>query len=171
MTSLPSSVSSPPPDLSDTDKLSDIEVEELYFDTRDELRDAARKLWDAASRLDRDTGYRRVTDIIAPTPALPPRQQIRTWNLLIVDFIAKKHPQIQSEYANINGFILPSHSSTYSRVTAQSTHMPGQQRAHNLLRLFNTITGARWLPQYALNKLSNDLPTTKIDFSCSVCIL
>ena len=56
MTSLPSSVSSPPPDLSDTDKLSDIEVEELYFDTRDELRDAARKLWDAASRLDRDTG-------------------------------------------------------------------------------------------------------------------
>ena len=78
MTSLPSSVAAPPPDLSNEDKLSDIEVEELYFDTQDELQDAARKIWDAASRLNQDTGYRRVAD-----PGLPRRRQIKTWKKLL----------------------------------------------------------------------------------------
>ena len=44
MTSLPSSLAAPPPDSCNVDKLSDIEVEELYFDTQDEFRDADRKL-------------------------------------------------------------------------------------------------------------------------------
>ena len=35
---MPASVAAPPPDLSDLDKLSDNEVEELYFDAHDELR-------------------------------------------------------------------------------------------------------------------------------------
>ena len=37
-------------------------------------------------------------------------------------------------------------------------------RAYNLLRLpvFNTITGTRRIPQYAMHKLTNDLPTTDL---------
>ena len=58
----------PPPDLSGLDKLGDIEVGELYFDTQGELQDAAQKLWDAASRVNRDTGFRRVAEMVALTP-------------------------------------------------------------------------------------------------------
>ena len=35
--------------------------------------------------------------------------------------------EFQSKYANINGFVLPSHLSAYPRGTAQSTHMKLQQ--------------------------------------------
>ena len=67
MTSLPSSVAVPPPDLSDLDKLAECEVNDLYFDTQDELRDAAQKLWEAASRLNPDTGYLRVAEMVGCT--------------------------------------------------------------------------------------------------------
>ena len=45
MASLPSSVAAPPSDLSDLDKLTDKEVEELYFDTLNELKDTAQFFW------------------------------------------------------------------------------------------------------------------------------
>ena len=96
MTSLPSSVAVPQPDLSNVDKLSDIKVEELYFDIQDALRDAARKLWDAASRLNRDTGFRQVADMIAPTPGMPPRQQKKTWKKLLISLQAS-NCEYQSE--------------------------------------------------------------------------
>ena len=84
MTSLPLSVAVPPPDLSGLDKLSDRKVEELYFD-------AARRLWDAASRLNQDTGCRQVADIIAPTLGLPPRLQIKTWKQLLISLQAPEN--------------------------------------------------------------------------------
>ena len=35
-------------------------------------------------------------------------------------------------------------------------------RSYILLRLLKIITRARWIPQYALNKVTNDLPKTDL---------
>ena len=93
-------MAAPSPDLCNVDKLSDMEVEELYFDTQDVLLDAARKLWDAPGRLNRDTGYRRVADIIAPTPGLPPWRQVITWKKLLTS-LQESTREFQSEIQNM----------------------------------------------------------------------
>ena len=121
-TGLPSSVAALPPDLSNVNKLSDNEVGEPYFDTQDELQDAARKLWNAASWLNQDTRYWRVADIIAPTLEWPPRWQIKTWKKLLIS-LQESTPEFQSEHTHINGFILPSHSS-------RRLNSPHQLRQH-----------------------------------------
>ena len=89
------------------------------------LRDAAQKLWDALRRLNRDTAAAYLfADIIALTPGVPPQTKSKLGKKWLMP--CKKG--LTSEYASINGFILPSHSYPFSRGTAPSTHVQVQQQ-------------------------------------------